>query len=435
MGANPPSTRGQRFSWCLFDFASSAFSTIIITFVYVTFFDKVLVGDYGGVEGDGFGEALWGWSLAIAGIAMAVVSPVLGSIADRRGWRRRFLVVTTLIAVGGSALLFFPSTPGSGLAIWSAFAIVIVSNVAAEVTFVFYNAFLPHLGDKHTVGRLSGYGWALGYVGGLLCLVIALGFVGVDGFGPWLPTEDHVNVRATCLLVAGWFLVFSLPMFLFVHEPPPEKRPGHGGVRAVLRTVSHLREYPDLLRLFVARLFYNDALMAIIGLAALFMGETLGMDSGQTIQVAIWLNVAAGLGAFGFGFLDDRVGARKVVILSLVLLTGGAILAFAKPTVAAFWIAATMIGIGMGPNQSASRTMLSRMIAPSRSAEFYGFFALSGKATVWIGPGLFALIRPHVEDQRVAFLPILVLFVIGFVLVLGVDEQRGIERAEAADAP
>lgn len=414
--------RRERIAWCLFDFANSAFNTIVITFVYAVFFKQALVGD------DARGDTLWGASLTTAGIAIAILAPVFGAMADRGGHRRRFLITSSLVTIGCTALLFFPHGNGAESAIWTAFCLVTIANVGFEIAFVFYNSFLPQLGDAKTVGRLSGYGWALGYVGGLGCLVLSLGFVGAAGLGPWLPETDGLNVRATNLLVAVWFLVFAVPMFVWVRDSG-EATGEPGGLRAALATLRSLRDAPDLLRFFIARLFYNDGLMAIIGLAALYMNETLGMEVGDIMIVAIWLNVAAGIGAFGFGFIDDRVGARVTVIASLVLLITGTSLAFLVPTVSMFWVAATLIGVGMGPNQSASRTLLARMIQPARSAEFYGLFALSGKATVWLGPLLFTLVRPHVDDQRIAFLPVVLLMVVGFVLVLGVDEKRGIALA------
>lgn len=427
------STRRERVAWCLYDFANSPFSTIIITFVYVNYFVGALVGD------EVRGETLWSWMVAVSGVLIALLSPLVGSLADRRGLRRELLVATSIATVAFTALLWFPAPSMGEAAIWFALGLVMLANVGFEVAFALYNSFLPQLGNQATMGRLSGVAWAVGYFGGLVCLVVALlGFIGVGGAAPWfaISTEGGAHVRATVLLVAGWFVLFALPMLVFVPERHgalgAETRLLGGGVRAVLRTLAELRGYPDLLRLFIARLFYNDGLLAIFTLAALYMKTTLGMTLEQVMMVGIGSNVAAGVGALGFGFLEDRIGARRTIILSLVLLIGGAVVAFAFPTPGVFWVAACVMGLGMGPNQSSSRTLVARFIDPARSAEFYGLFALSGKATVWLGPALFALIRPHVEDQRIAFLPIVGLMVVGLVLVLGVDERRGIARVSTA---
>lgn len=443
--ALPPATRRERAAWCLFDFANSAFNTLIVTFVYAAFFSKALVGD------SGRGDVLWAHALTVTGVAVAVLSPWLGAVADRRrGRKKRFLVVSSLVAITGAVLLAVPSVPDGAdhaTAATVGFVLVVftVANIAFEMAFVFYNAFLPELGDEKTVGRLSGKAWALGYVGGLSCLVIGLGFVGVadaDGnhvFGPWLSQEGDWNVRATTLLVALWFLVFAVPMFTMVRDRGGgvSEVPGAGkGMRAafreVLRTLGSLRSFPDLLRLLVARLFYNDAVIAIIGLAALYMERTLGMEVGDIMVVAIWLNVAAGFGAWGFGWIDDKVGARAAIVWSLFLLIGGGVLAIAVPTVTAFWFAATLVGIGLGPNQSASRSLMARFVPAGRSGEFYGLFALSGKATTWMGPLLFGIVVEATDSQRLGLFPLIAMLVLGLVLIVGVDEKRGMALAKAA---
>lgn len=420
------STR-ERFAWCLFDFANSAFNTIVVTFVYAAFFSRVLVGEAAR------GDVLWSHALTASGLLVAALSPWLGAIADQRsGTRRRFLIAFSALTIVCTALLAVP-TPGPG-AIVLALVLFTLANVGFELAFVFYNAFLPDLGDHDTIGRLSGRAWALGYAGGLLCLVIGLGFVGAAGLGPWLSTADGWNVRATNLLVAAWFTVFALPMFVIVRERRASTAAARtrSGWREVVHTLARLRDFPDLLRLLVARLFYNDAVLAIIGLAALYMERTLGMEIGEIMIVAIWLNVAAGIGAFGFGWIDDRVGARTAIQWSLVLLLAGGVLAIAIPTVPAFWVAATLVGIGLGPNQSASRSLLARFVPERKNGEFYGLFALSGKATAWLGPLLFGLVVEGTGSQRLGFAPLILMLAVGLWIVLSIDESRGIACAAAA---
>jgi UMF1 family MFS transporter len=409
-----------------------------VTFVYAAFFSGVLVGD------SGRGDVLWSHALTVTGVAVALLSPWLGAVADqRRGRKRRFLIAFSGATIACTLALVLPQVEAGqahadAATIWTALALFTVANIAFELAFVFYNAFLPELGDTATVGRLSGKAWAIGYAGGLCCLAIGLCFVGVpDGaggfvLGPWLDADGGWNVRATNLLVAGWFLVFALPMFCLVQDRggAVAELPGAGrglgaALREVLRTIGQLRDFPDLLRLLVARLFYNDAVIAIIGLAALYMERTLGMAIGEIIIVAIWLNVAAGLGAFGFGYVDDRVGARAAILASLLLLIAGGVLAIAVPTVGAFWVAATLVGIGLGPNQAASRSLMARFAPAGRSGEFYGLFALSGKATTWIGPLLFGIAVEATGSQRIGLLPLIGMLGLGFALLLAVDERRG----------
>jgi len=429
-------TRGERFSWCLFDFANSAFNTIVVTFVFVNFFTGVLVGDQ--VRGDLY----WSRSLTVAGLVIAFVSPILGSVADRGAHKKLFLVAFSLLTVVFTAGLFFVTAePGSGrgteVAVWTALVLFTAANVCFELMFVFYNAFLPGLAPADRLGRLSGYGWALGYVGGLLSIALCLMCIGVGDMAPWLPEEGHFNLRATNLIAAAWFLLFALPMFLLVRDRrvPGAAPSGPGSVAQVIRTLRSLPDYPDLFRLLIARMFYNDATIALIGLSALYMKGTLLMDQQSILLVAIWLNVAAGVGAAIFGFIDDWLGAKTVLMGSIALLLVGSVVAVLAPSMEVFVAAATLVGVGMGPNQASSRTMLARFVPATRSAEFYGLYALSGKATVWLGPLLFDIVRSatvdHEHSQRLAFLPIVGMFVIGGVLLWGVDERRGAARAQA----
>jgi len=415
------SLRRQRFAWCLFDFANSAFNTVVVTFVYATYFASTLVG----VEERG--DADWAYMMSVSGVVIALLAPFAGAHADRSAHKRGWLLGTSLVVIACTAALVLPAPEaaggrGSAGAVWSALFLVGTANVAFELMFMFYNAFLPQLAPPDEMGRLSGRGWAFGYVGGLSCLALCLGFVGFGGIGPWVTTAAAFHLRVTALVVAVWFLVFALPMFAWVRDTraPAEVAAGPGPLRAVLATVRSLPQQPDLLRFLVAHLVYNDALMGLIGLAGLYMDRTLHMSTGEIMLTAIALNVLAGVGALAFGSLDDRAGPRVVVLSSLLLLIGGSVLAIAVPTRVGFWVAAALVGLGMGPNQSASRTLLARLAEGGRSAEYFGLFALSGKATVWVAPLLFAAVVEATDSQRAGFVPLVLMFGAGFGLMLGV---------------
>ena len=434
----PPPTRGERAAWALFDFANSAFPTVVITFVYSAFFAKVLAGD--ATTGTTRGAELWSLSQTVCGVGVAVAAPILGALVDqRRGRKKTWSFWLSAVTVGCTIALAWPAvdpTVGAATesALWAAWGLVTVANIAFELMFVIYNAFLPGLGDQKTVGRLSGIGWAFGYVGGLLCLAIGLGMVGVDGFGPWVTEAGDWNVRATNLLVAAWFALFSVPFFVMVRDRGgPVSGIGSArlvdSVREVGHTIRSLRHYPDLTRLLAARLFYNDALIAIFGLAAIYMTGTLGMEIGDAMLVGIWLNIVSALGAVAFGYVDDKIGSKVAIVWSVVLVTAGTVLAIALPTPGWFWVAATIAGIGLGPSQSASRSLLARFVSPARSGEFYGLFALTGKATTWAGPLLFFVVTSATGSQRWGLTPLVAMLGIGLVLVVRVDERRGIERA------
>ncbi len=430
-GSQPAARRGAVFSWCLYDWANSAFTTLVVTFVYATYFSQTFAADADR------GTVLWSRGITISSLVIALVSPVLGAMADRSGLRRRFLAAATLISVAATAWLAFV-VPGSGNAVLAALTLFVVANVGFEVGMVFYNAFLPQLSTPATIGRISGYAWGLGYAGGLVCLVLALlGLIGLGDSPPWLPlgTEDGFNVRASNLLVAGWFLLFSLPMLLAVRDAVPA-RGGGGGIAAsvresfrdLARTFARIRDFRDIVRFLIARLIYNDGLITVFAFGGVYAAGTFGMDTAEVIVFGIALNVAAGAGAFLFGLMDDRVGGRATVLWSLVGLFVCSLVAVAAPSKAWFWGAALVLGLFMGPNQSASRSLMARFAPRRYESEFFGFFAFSGKATAFLGPMLLGVITAG-YGQRAGIGVVLVFFLVGGLLLLRVDEARGIERA------
>lgn len=420
-------------SWCLYDWANSAFTTLVVTFVYATYFSQTFAEDADR------GTALWSRGITISSLIIAIISPLLGAMADRSGLRRRFLVAATLVSVGATACLAF-IVPGTGNAVLSALTMFVIANVGFEVGMVFYNAFLPQLSTPRTIGRISGYAWGLGYAGGLACLVVALlGLIGLGEAAPWFPlsTEDGFNVRASNLLVAAWFLVFSLPALILLRdrgEPRSDTADRglvasvRGAFRDLGRTVTRIRDFRDIVRFLIARLIYNDGLITVFAFGGVYAAGTFGMDTAEVIVFGIALNVAAGLGAFLFGLMDDRVGGRTTVLWSLVGLFVCSLVAVAAPNKAWFWGAALVLGLFMGPNQSASRSLMGRFAPKRYESEFFGFFAFSGKATAFLGPMLLGLITAG-YGQRAGIAVVLVFFLAGGLLLLRVDEARGIERA------
>jgi len=439
-GPQPAARPGAVASWCLYDWANSAFTTLVVTFVYATYFSQTFAEDAD------HGTALWSRGITISSLIIAIISPLLGAMADRSGLRRRFLVAATLVSVGATAWLAF-IVPGSGNAVLSALTLFVIANVGFEVGMVFYNAFLPQLSTPRTIGRISGYAWGLGYAGGLVCLVVALlGLIGLGEGAPWLSlsTENGFNVRASNLLVAAWFLVFSLPALIVLRDTttprgdrgkPRGDAANRGLVASVRgafqdlgRTLTRIRDFRDIVRFLVARLIYNDGLITVFAFGGVYAAGTFGMDTAEVIVFGIALNVAAGLGAFLFGLVDDRLGGRTTVLWSLVGLFVCSLVAVAAPNKAWFWAAALVLGLFMGPNQSASRSLMGRFAPKRYESEFFGFFAFSGKATAFLGPMLLGLITAG-YGQRAGIAVVLVFFLVGGLLLLRVDEARGIERA------
>ena len=415
----------QIWSWCLYDFANSAYTTLVVTFVYATYFAEKIVGD------PEKGMILWSRGVTITALFVALLSPILGAVADRAGTRKLFLLISTVVCVLGTAGLFGIQ---EGAVVW-ALTLFVISNIAFEMGMVFYNAFLPDLAPADRIGRISGYGWGLGYVGGLLALLLALLLLvqpEVPLFG--LSKEGNEHVRATNLLVAAWFAVFSLPLFFWVREDrsaaSTSGRVLSDTIKQLRGTWKEIRRYPQLVRFLVARLVYNDALVTVIAFGALYAAGTFGFTIEEVLVFGIVLNGAAGVGAFVLGYLDDRLGGKRTIQISLVGLTLASALSVVAPNRAVFWVAATVIGIFMGPNQSASRSLMGRFVPPERENEFFGFFAFSGKATAFVGPLVLGVLVQLFDSQRIGISVVVLLFVVGYVLLGRVDEAEGSRQAD-----
>jgi len=419
----PPRTfdRDATIAWAFYDFANSAFTTLVVTFVYAAFFTKLMAAD------EIAGTAIWSRGVTVTAVAVAALSPFLGALADRTGYRKRALLLTTAICVIATVALYFPEPGGEHATI--AIVIFVIGNVAFELGGVFYNAFLPEVAPPHMLGRVSGWGWALGYVGGLLCMVVAFATM-VFPDPPWfgLSTEAGQNVRATNLLVALWYALFALPLFFVVKEERPAERP-KGVLRATARelgaTFRSLRHYRQIARLLVARLVYNDGLVTVFAFGGVYAAGTFRFSFEEILIFGIVLNVAAGAGAFAMGFLDDRLGGKTTLLITLGGLGAGTLLGALAPNGTWFWVAGITIGIFAGPNQSASRSLLARFVPEDKENEFFGFFAFSGKATAFMGPLLFGVLTEAFGTQRAGIFAVLASFVIGALLLLRVDEAEG----------
>ncbi len=412
------------WAWAFYDFANSAFTTLVVTFIYAVYFTEVIAAD------SLTGSALWSRAVAVTAVVVALGSPLLGAVADRGGLRKAFLLASTIVCVIGAAMLY---TVGPGH-VTRALTWFVIANIAFEMGLVFYNAFLPDIAPADRIGRISGYGWALGYIGGLIALVLALvGFIQPEV--PWFgfAVDGGANVRATCLLVAVWFGVFSVPLFLFVRED--RSRASRSGrivgeaVRQLGTTFREIRKFRQIVRFLVARLLYNDGLITVFAFGAIYAAGTFRFTMHDILIFGIVLNVTAGFGAFALGFLDDRLGGKRTIQITLFGLIGSTLLAVFAPTPRWLWVAGVLIGIFVGPNQSASRSLMGRFVPPEKENEFFGFFAFSGKATAFLGPSLFGVLTTAFGSQRAGISAVLVLFVLGLVVLWKVDEAEGVAAA------
>lgn len=410
------------FSWCLYDWANSAFPTVVITFVFATYFTSSVAADKVS------GTAHWGYAMSLSALAVAIVAPIFGAMADKGGGRKPWLGFFTALCIALSAALWLIE-PDPSFALM-ALILVGMANFAFETGMVFYNAMLPGLAPQSHVGRVSGWGWGLGYFGGLICLALTL--VGlVQPQTPWfgLDKETAEHIRAAALLVAVWYAVFSLPLFLFT----PDKAPGGGsffvtlkmGLRELKTTFMQVRQYGDIVKFLIARMIYTDGLNTLYAFGGIYAAGSFGMELNEIIIFAIGMNVTAGLGAAAFGWVDDAIGPKKTIMIALVGLSvlSAALLVVEGKTL--FWAFGLPLGLFVGPAQAASRSMMARLAPPQLTTEMFGLFAFSGKATAFLGPALLGAVTAVFDSQRAGMATILVFFVVGMMLLARVPAVSG----------
>lgn len=413
VGSAAPAGTALRVRWAFYDFAVSAYATLIQTFIFAAYFTRQLAPD--AVTG----TAWWGYATALAGALVAVGAPLAGALADSRGGHMQALRACTLIAVVATAALWF-ARPGSALA--PVVLALVAGTVAVELASVFYNALLSRVAPPERIGRWSGWGWALGYAGGLGCLVAALyGLVRPQ----WPTAADDAHVRATFLLAAAWIAVFALPLLTARGLATPGTGAGvRDGLRTLVRTVRELARLPGMLRFLAARMLYTDALTTVFAFGGVYAAGTFGMDAGQVLMLGIVLNISAGAGALVLAPLDDRFGSRATIVAALaVLLVVGTVLLVVR-TQTQFLIAAAVLGALVGPVQSASRSLMTHLSPPPLRTQLFGLYAFSGKATAFAGPLLVGLITGWTGSQRLGLASTLVLLGAGLWLVRGVPAAR-----------
>ena len=410
-----PDLRCARIAWCVYDWANSAFPTVIVTFVFSAYFATAVAADKAA------GTAQWSRALAISGLLIALLSPVLGAIADRSGRRKPSLAMGSAITITGAALLWFVR-PEPDYVLY-ALIVFAIANIAFEISQVFYNAMLPTITPKERLGRLSGWGWGLGYAGGLSCLVISL-FAFVQGDPPLLGLDkasaEHVRVIGP--MVAIWFAVFCIPLFLFVPEAPlAGLRPAvaaREGIATLIATLKRVRDYRQVAWFLLARVFYVDGMNTMFAFGGIYAAGTFGMTIVEIIQFGIALNISAGLGAAGFAWLDDRMGAKKTIAIALTGLIALGIALLLVETKMWFWIIGVPLGLFMGPAQASSRSLMARIAPAELRTEMFGLFAFSGKATAFMGPVILGVVTVAMDSQRAGMATIVIFLTVGLAILL-----------------
>ncbi|MFO1153737.1 MAG: MFS transporter [Rhodospirillales bacterium] len=408
------------FAWCLYDWANSGFPTVITTYVFAAYFAKVVAASE--VEG----TSLWAYAMSAAGLAVALGSPVLGAIADQVGRRKPWIGTFSALCIAATVALWWV-VPGSGRVTFALIAVGI-GYFAFEMAIVFYNAMLPVLAPPHLLGRISGWGWGLGYVGGLLCLALSLALVMPDVPPLGLDKATYEPVRITAVLVAVWFAIFSLPLFSLVPDTPPTGVGAiaavRGGLASLAATIGHLRRYRQVAIYLIAHMIYTDGLNTIFAIGGIYVAVTFGMEFDEILLFGIGMNVTAAAGAFAFGWADDRIGSKRTILIALVSIIAigtGIVLATTKTQL---WTLAIPLGLFVGPAQSASRSLMARLAPPQMVAEFFGLFALSGKATAFLGPAVFGLVTEVTASQRLGMAATLIFVALGALVLLCVDDPQ-----------
>lgn len=427
-------------AWCLYDWANSAYNTLISTFVFAVYFTKSVA------ESEMTGTSQWGLAASAAGILVAVLSPALGAIADRAGRLKPWLFSFTLLCVIATASLWFVKPAPAYVPL--ALIAVAIGNLGFELAGVFYNALLPRVAPASHIGRVSGWGWGIGYLGGLVSLALCLTLLVQPAqplFG-WLSHEQSENIRATGWLVALWYAIFAVPLFLLA----PDRGAGgldartavREGMVALRHTLEELPRQPNLLRFLVASALWRDGISTITAFGGIYAASQFGMTTSQILMFAILLNVTAGAGAAGFAWLDDAQGARLTIQISLVGLffSGLALLLIGTPAWA--WapvlslplpftsdqqwllVLGMALGIFFGPAQAAGRSLMARLAPPGLVTEMFGLYALTGRVVGFIGPLLFAAAVALFTSQRAGLATTLLLFVAGSAILATVREPK-----------
>ncbi len=411
-----PARRSARVSWALYDWANSSFSAVISTFVFPAYFVRQVAAN------ETAGTAQWGYTVGTAGLVVALGAPALGAMADRFGRRKPLLGIFTVLCVLATAALWWVRPDSASVP--RAMILAGLATVGAEFAFVFYNAMLPSLTVADRLGRWSGWAWGLGYAGGLACLVLALGGFVADDAWLALPRDDSEHVRATFLLVAAWYAAFAVPLFLYTPDASARGTTLAGAAREGLAQLAdllrNLRQYAPVLRFLVARIFFIDGLATVFAFGGVYAAGTFGMDEQDVLLFGIALNVTAGIGAAAFSWIDDWIGGKRTILLSLVgLIVPGAAIVVVEST-ALFWAFGLILGAFVGPVQAAGRSYMARIAPAHLRNEMFGLFAFSGKATAFAGPLLVGWVTVLSGSQRIGMSVIMALLLAGFVVMLTV---------------
>ena len=438
-----PRTRAPKreiFGWAMFDFANQAYTLLIITVVFGDLFTRVIVGNDGDYR---LGNFLWSLALSTSYLLVVVCSPIAGAIMDYTASKKRFLFASYLLTIVATAALYFVA-PGYALL---GVLLLIVSNFGYSIGEAFIASFLPDLGPPEDLGKISGFGWALGYIGGMVSAVFVLLVLGE------VSTENFERIRWVGPWAAAFFLFAAIPTFVWVRErgKPQQLPPGTGylaiGVRRVRGTLRGLEQHRDLAVLLVSMFFAMNGIYIIITYAFIYGAQVVGWDPGVRTLMFVIVQITAAIGALGFGFIQDRLGAKRTYQITLVMWMVAIALIYLTPALGAwlsaalgrtveaqhvFLVVGSVAGLSLGSCQSATRTLVGLFSPLSRAAEFFGFWGLSMKLAGVVGLLSIGLLQAAL-GLHTAVLFCVLLFAVALFISRRIDEARGREMAAVDD--
>ena len=398
--------RFRIFVWTLYDFANTSFSIVVVTAPYAVYFKKTIV------SGESIGDFYWSLATSISMLITAVISPILGAIADHSAGKKRFLLFFTLLCIIGTAMLYFTK---SG-AVLFAMVVFILSNIGFESALVFYDAFLPELTEPKNYGRVSGYGFAMGYLGSFATLAIAL------------PLINNNLIRETFPVSSLFFLVFAAPIFIFLHDnrKKVERRVSYFkiGFDRVYNTITNLKNYKNLATFLLAFFFYIEGVNTVIFFAGNYASTTIGFTDFEVLLFFLTVQSTAILGSIIFGIVSDSYGQKKTIVISLLLWLVTIVYAFLVKDKTNFYIVGLLAGSVMGATQSTSRSLMSKLTPEEKKTEFFGFYSFFGKSSAVLGPLVFGIISYLTNNQRFAILSIGLFFIVGLFILTKVKDPK-----------
>lgn len=398
-------------SWMFYDFANSSFTTIIVTVVYSAYFVKQVVG---GVPG--YGEQLWGRAIAISMTLVALTAPVLGAVADYSRSKKKFLFINCYITIIFTGLLYFV---GKG-DILMGMIFFIIANYGFNSANVFYDAFLPEITRPEDMGQVSGYGWALGYVGGLISLFIALFLV-------------KINVRLVFPAIALYFFIFSLITAIWLKEfRRPSQRTNYfkTAFQRIAYSYRNIKKIPELLKFLFSYFIYNDGITTVIVFASVYGMTRFGMTTQNMIVYFILAQISSILGAALFGYFSDKTGVKNSLSISLLIWIAVVIWAFFCNSAKEYYFVGLLAGLAIGSSQSNSRTLLAMLTPGDKRAEFFGFYTLTGRISSIFGPIIYGEIARKTGSQRWSIFSLIFFFCTGFIILQTVKVSKGIKDSQ-----